>query len=356
MSTKQIEIDGSHGEGGGQILRTALSLAAILRKKLIISNIRAGRRKPGLQPQHLTGVRAVAEICNGKLKGDKLGSQEIEFEPGEIKSEHYEFDVMKVKSSAGSTGMIFQQIAPVLGFAKAKSEIILKGGTHTAWAPPVDYLERVLLPTIFDMGLHAKLEIITYGWYPMGQGEVKATIHPINGSLSPIDLSDRGNLKRITGNSVVTNLPMSIAERQKIRAWGKLKDHKLTSEIKCVSGQGIGAGTSILLVAEFENSLAGFSALGKPGKPAEDVADEAVNELLKFYKSKMCIEKYLSDQLILYMALAEGKSNFTVSEISNHLLTSIWVAEQFLGVKFEVKGNLGSPGEAAVEGIALHSK
>ena len=353
MSNKWIEIDGSHGEGGGQILRTALSLAAILGKKIRISNIRAGRRKPGLQPQHLTGVRAVAEICEGKLKGDKLSSQAIEFEPGEIKSGHFEFDVMKVKSSAGSTGMIFQQIAPVLAFAKEKSTVTLKGGTHTAWAPPVDYLERVLLPTLFDMGFHAKLEIVSYGWYPMGQGEVRAIVHPIKDSLSPLTLIDRGNLRRITGTSVVSNLPMSIAERQKIQAWGKLKDHKLVSEIKCVSAQGIGAGTSILLVAEFENSLAGFSALGKRGKPAEDVADEAVNELLKYYKSKMCIEKHLSDQLILYMALAEGKSSFTVSEISNHLLTNIWVAEQFLKVKFEVKGNIGQPGEVSVEGTGF---
>jgi len=351
MSNKWTEINGSHGEGGGQILRTALSLAAILGKPIKITNIRAGRKKPGLQPQHLTGVRAVAEICGGKLRGDDLLSQKIEFEPGEIKSGNYEFDVMKVKSSAGSTGMIFQQIAPVLAFAKERSTVTLKGGTHTAWAPPVDYLERVFLPTVFDMGFHSRLEIVSYGWFPMGQGEVKATINPIKDSLLPLTLMDRGSLKRITGTSVVANLPLSIAERQKERAWGKLKDRKLASEIKCVSAKGIGQGTSILLVAEFENSLAGFSALGKRGKPAEEVADEAVNELLKYYKSKMCIEKHLSDQLVLYMALAKGKSSFTVSEISNHLLTNIWVAEQFLKVKFEVKGNVGEPGEVSVEGI-----
>ena len=347
---KKVRIDGSHGEGGGQILRTALTLSAILKRPLEITNVRAGRKKPGLQAQHLTGVRAVAEICGGNLKGDKLLSQEIKFEPGEIKAGNYEFDVMKVKSSAGSTGMIFQQIAPVLAFAKEKSTVTLKGGTHTAWAPPVDYLERVFLPMVFDMGFHAKLEIVSYGWFPMGQGEVKAIINPIKDSLSPLTLMDRGSLKRITGTSVVSNLPLSIAERQRERAWGRLKDHKLASEIKCISARGIGQGTSILLVAEFENCVAGFSALGKRGKPAEEVADEAVNEFLKYYKTKMAIEKHLGDQLILYMALAKGRSSFTVSEISSHLLTTIWVAEQFLPVKFEIKGNLGGPGEVGVEG------
>lgn len=350
-----IKINGSYGEGGGQILRSALTLAAILGKQIHITNIRAGRKNPGLQPQHLTGVRAVAEICQGKLEGDELLSKEIKFVPGDIKSGNYEFDVMKVKSSAGSTGMIFQQVAPVLSFAKEKSNLTLKGGTHVTWAPPIDYLAKVFLPTVFDMGFHAKIETINWGWYPMGQGEVKAQVHPIKDSLSPIQLDERGNLKRIWGVSAVCHLPMSIAERQKDQGYGRLKDKKFRSEIELLSVPGLGQGTFFFIVAEFENAIAGFSSLGKRGKPAEEVADDAVNEFLKYYKIKMAIEKHLGNQLILYMALAKGKSSFTVSEISNHILTNIWVVEQFLPVKFEVKGSLGEAGEVAVEGVGFKS-
>ena len=353
MKPQIIKIDGSYGEGGGQILRSTLTLAAILGKPIHITNIRAGRKKPGLQPQHLTGVRAVAEICNGKLEGDELLSTEIKFTPGEIKSGNYEFDVMKVRSSAGSTGMIFQQAAPVLAFAKEKSNLTLRGGTHVPWAPPIDYLAKVFLPTLFDMGFHAKIETINWGWYPMGQGEVKAEIHPFKDSLSPILLNERGQLKRISGVSAVCHLPMSIAERQKDQGYGKLRDKKFRSDIELLSVPGLGQGTFFFIMAEFENALAGFSSLGKRGKPAEEVADDAVNEFLTYYKTEAAIEKHLGDQLILYMALAKGKSSFTVSEISSHILTNIWAVEQFLPVKFEVKGNLGGSGEVAVEGVGL---
>ncbi|KPJ64494.1 hypothetical protein AMJ44_12715 [candidate division WOR-1 bacterium DG_54_3] len=345
-----IKIDGSHGEGGGQILRSTLTLSAILGKSVEIFNIRAGRKKPGLQPQHLTGVRAVARICNGKLEGDDLLSQRIVFHPGKIQSGEYEFDVMKVKSSAGSTGMIFQQIAPVLAFGNTESNVVLKGGTHTEWAPPIDYLQEIFLPMVAKMGLHAIIEVERWGWYPIGQGIVKVNIQPVKKKLKAIELTDRGKLKRIHGISLVSRLPLSIAERERDKALQRLKDAGFRNlEIETKSVPSLGTGNYFCLVAEFENAVAGFNSLGKIGKRAEKVADEAVDQFIKFNKSKACIEKHLADQLILYLALAEGKSSF-MSEISNHVLTNNWVVEQFLPVNFEIEGKPGETGRVSVEG------
>jgi RNA 3'-terminal phosphate cyclase (ATP) len=350
-----IKIDGSHGEGGGQILRSTLTLSAILGKPVEIFNIRAGRKKPGLQPQHLTGVRAVAEICNGRLEGDELLSQKIVFHPGKIQSGSYEFDVMKVKSSAGSTGMIFQQIAPLLAFGNKESNVVLKGGTHTEWAPPIDYLQEIFLPTVAKMGLYANIDVERWGWYPIGQGIVKAKVQSIKDRLKAVELNERGKLKRLSGLSLVSRLPLSIAEREKEQALERLRGNREVHsqvpepQIETKSAPSLGTGNYFCLVAEFENAVAGFNSLGKIGKRAEKVADEAVDEFIKFYKSKACIEKHLANQLILYMALAEGKSSF-VSEISNHVLTNSWVIEQFLPIKFEIKGELGQIGKVSVKG------
>jgi RNA 3'-terminal phosphate cyclase (ATP) len=341
-----IKIDGSHGEGGGQILRSTLTLSAILGKPVEIFNIRVGRKKPGLQPQHLTGVRAVAEICGGKLEGDELLSQRLVFQPGKIQSGDYEFDVMKIKSSAGSTGMIFQQIAPVLAFGRGPSNVILKGGTHTEMAPPIDYLQEIFLPTVAKMGFQANLEIERWGWFPIGQGIVKANIQPIKAKFKSIELNERGKLKRIFGISLVSRLPLSIAERERDHALSILRGNRpglpgqvSEPQIEAKEVPSLGTGNAFFLAAEFENSIAGFSSLGKIGKRAEKVAEEAVNEFVKFYKSDTCIEKHLGDQLIIYMALAEGKSSFTVPEISSHISTNIWVMERFLPVKFKIEGN-----------------
>ncbi|MGB9612797.1 MAG: RNA 3'-terminal phosphate cyclase [Candidatus Margulisiibacteriota bacterium] len=342
-----ITIDGSYGEGGGQILRSTLTLAAILGKPVEVVNIRAGRKKPGLQPQHLTGVRAVAEICLGQIEGDNLLSQRVIFHPGKIQSGNYEFDVMKVKASAGSTGMIFQQIAPILAFGKNESSVSLKGGTHTEMAPPIDYLQKVFLPTVAKMGFYATLEIERWGWYPIGQGLVKTKIQPLKGKLKAINLNERGNLKRIFGLAIVSRLPLSIAERERNLASARIKELGLGNFFECEisSVPSLGTGNAFQLVAEYENSIVGFNSLGKIGKRAEKVAEEAVTEFIKFHQSNAGIEKHLADQLILYLALAQGLSSFTVSEITSHLLTNIWVVEQFLPIKFKIEGNkIQAPG------------
>jgi RNA 3'-terminal phosphate cyclase (ATP) len=333
-----IKIDGSFGEGGGQILRTALSLAAILKIPVTIENIRKGRKKPGLQPQHLTGVRAVASICGGKLTGDALYSDKLIFEPGEIVSGTYKFDI----STAGSVTMVLQQTLPVLLFGTNTSNLTIKGGTNVAWSPPVEFINYVFLPILGKMGINCLFETQKWGFFPKGGGMIKAKIDPIKAPLNSINIIERGNLKRILGLATVANLPESIGERE-IKLAKKAIDEKgylnLSQwEIKTVPS--LGHGNSFFIMAEYENCLAGFSALGEPGKPAERVAEEAVEDFIKFEKSNFAIEKHLSDQLLLYMALASGLSQITVPEITRHAKTSIFVIEQFLPVKFETSGNL----------------
>ena len=345
-----IHIDGSHGEGGGQILRTALSLAAIIGLDVEISSIRAGRRRPGLMAQHLTGARAVAEITQGELEGAALGSQEITFRPGRIAGGRYRFDVSEARASAGSTGMIFQSIAPVLAFAEAPSEVILKGGTHTEWAPPTDYLKDVFLPTVSGMGLDAELRTETWGWYPVGGGTVRVHVHPLH-ALRPLDLSERGDLVALTGCSVVSDLPLSIARRQRLQLRKRLNENGLDAKIELLDAPSSGKGTFVFLLARFEHIVAGFSSLGSKGLPAERVADQAADEFLAYIASNGATDPHLADQLILYMALAEGCSRFTTSQVSQHLLTNLWVTEQLIPAAFNVEGKIGEQGQIVVEGI-----
>ncbi|MFA4906076.1 MAG: RNA 3'-terminal phosphate cyclase [Candidatus Margulisiibacteriota bacterium] len=343
-----IEIDGSLGEGGGQIVRTALTLGALTKTPLKIDKIRLGRKKPGLQPQHLTGVRAVAEVCQGKLSDAELYSDHITFEPGEIKPGFYEFDVAKVSPSAGSVGMILEQLLPILIYGKEASYVTIKGGTSVPWSPPAEFIEKVFLPALSKMGVKATLEIQKLGFYPIGGGSIKTSLTPLTPYLTPLNLTSRGNLKSLNCVASVSGLPASIAERENQQAQKRLADLKLEVKCETKTSSGPSSGNLFLLWAEYENCLAGFSALGELGKPAERVADEAVDEFLKFNAGEAVVEKRLADQLMIYAALAKGKSTLKVQEITKHLETNRLVIEQLLPVKFEVTGDL-----VAVEGIGL---
>lgn len=347
-----LYIDGSYGEGGGQILRTALALSVLSGKPVEIGHIRAGRRNPGLRAQHVMSVRAISEICGARVEGLELGSQHIRFMPGPVHGGRYVFDVAQVRASAGSTGMIFQTVAPVLGFAEASSDLILKGGTHTLWAPPIDYLSDVFLPMVHPMGFYAEIGMERWGWYPEGGGIVHAHVEPCAG-LKGLVLKERGRLLEITGRSVVSNLPRSIAERQRDRALTRLGQEGLWAEITLTKAPSVGRGTLVFLVARFEHGIAGFSALGARGKRAEQVAEEAVDALRTYLDSGAAVDPHLSDQLILYMALAEGTSAFTTSQVTSHLLTNIWVVKHFFAVRCEVHGTIGQPGQVHIEGMGL---
>ena len=346
-----LEIDGSTGEGGGQILRTSLAMSALFGKPIKINNIRSGRQKPGLQAQHLTGVNALAKITNAEVKGASLGSQELIFSPKSIQFGEYRFDVSDIKASAGSVSLILQAILLPLALSGGVSKVTILGGTHVSWSPPIHYFQSVYLPIISRMGVKMDIKLITWGWYPVGGGQIEAEINPAN--LGNIDLTQRGMLKSIKCISAVSNLPISIAQRQIDQASSVFRSKNIKADFEVINAPSRGPGTGTFIFAEFENSLAGFSSLGAKGKRSEEVANEACQDCLRFLESGMAIEEHLADQLVPLMALAEGHSCFTTSKISLHLLTNIWVAEQFLPVKFQVDGEEEKPGQVSVDGAGF---
>lgn len=347
-----LRIDGSYGEGGGQILRTSLALSAILGQGVEVYNIRAGRQNPGLMAQHLTCVKALVQICEGQVDGAEIGSQRLLFIPNQVSAGIYSFDVSDIKSSAGSIGLVFQTVAPVLAFAREESKVILKGGTHVPWSPSVDYLKEVFLNSLKVMGLIGELEAEIWGWYPLGGGLTKAKIIPVS-YLRSLDLTHRGILKELRILSAVSNLPVSIAERQLNQVRSRIVKAGLTGRFELFQAPSTGKGSFVFIAAEFEDVTVGFSALGERGKSSERVADEAVDQFLHHLISTAAVDSHLADQLVLYMALSRGKSSLTVSKVSQHLLTNISVIQSFLPVKFQLKGNLEQEGYVEVEGVGF---
>ena len=337
-----IRIDGSYGEGGGQILRTALSLSAILNKSFEVYNIRKGRKKPGLQAQHLTGVNAAQVITNAKVSGNDFGSLSLSFEPEAIKGGEYEFNVAEERGSAGAVTLVAQTILPILFFADKESKVILKGGTHVPFSPPFDYLKQILLPTLANFGFQAQADLKGYGFYPVGNGEILLEV--INQITSkPFEIKERGQLKELRITSKVANLPISIAERQKNHLLAKFETRNSKFEIKseCDVVKALCPGTYLFMTAEFENILAGFSSLGARGKPAEKIADEVFEEFNNYYNRKEIFDPHLADQILIFLALSKRPFNFTATKITDHLLTNIWVINQFLPeLKIEVQGNV----------------
>ena len=328
-----LKIDGSYGEGGGQILRTSLSLSVLTNQPIEIFNIRAKRKNPGLQAQHLVAVLAAKKISQAEVFGDKIGSKVLKFKPKEIKPGKYEFDI----GTAGSTTLVAQTILLPLAFAKHPSEILIIGGTHNPLAPPFHYFSEIFLPMIEKLGIKAEAKLEKYGFYPKGGGRIRLFIQPIK-ELKPENFLEKGKLLEISGLSVVANLPIEIAKRQKKAMLEFLKTSISIPEenIKVEQVKALSPGTFIFLKAKFENVLAGFSSLGERGKSAEKVGQEVAEQFLKYYYSYKALDPHLADQIILYLAIAKKPFAFTVSTLTNHLLTHIWLLEKFLNIKINI--------------------
>ncbi|MBI4013580.1 MAG: RNA 3'-phosphate cyclase [Candidatus Rokubacteria bacterium] len=329
-----MTLDGAHGEGGGQIVRTALALAVALRRPVALTRIRAGRPKPGLRSQHLAVVRALAAIGDAAVVGDALGSTALEFTPRALRGGTYRFDIGASTStgSAGSVPLLFQALLLPLALAGVPSRLTLIGGTHVPWSPPVHYLTEVFLPALAGLGVRARVWLRRWGWYPAGGGEVEAAVEP-SGRLHRFVPGARGG--RITGLSAVSRLPRAIAERQRRRAEERLAAGGVTAEIDVVEdGTARGPGTFLFLAAP---GRAGFSALGRRGLPAERVADEAADALLAFQAAGSDVDERLADQLVPFLALAEEESTFTCPALSSHLRTVAWVVQQFLPARITLE-------------------
>ncbi|UCF07459.1 MAG: RNA 3'-terminal phosphate cyclase [Thermoplasmata archaeon] len=344
-----IEIDGSHGEGGGQILRTAVSLSSLTQKPVRILNIRAKRPKPGLSFQHVTAISSVKELCTAEVSGLKKGSATVEFCPGKIKGGRFHFDIL----TAGSTTLVLQAcLLPCLS-APEKTELTITGGTDVKWSPPVDYLRFVFAPILHTMGATVSIATVRRGHYPKGGGVVKAIVNPVE-KLSPLTLRKRGELKGIRGIAHVSNLPGNIVKRMKHSALLKLVNYKDISVSSEYYPQGkdpsFGAGAGLVLWANFENTVLGADGLGERGLPAEKVGQMAADGLLSEMSSKGTLDVHAADQFLPYMALAAGESVFLTKELSNHAKTNMWLIEQFLDVKFEVAEKKGVV-EVKVKGV-----
>lgn len=332
-----LEIDGCFGEGGGQILRTALALSAVKKIPCRVFNIRKGRPIPGLQVQHLSGLLALAELCNANLEGASLGSQEIKFFPEEVTKNRISIKI----ETAGSITLVLQTLIPVCLFAKNPVEIEFNGGaTDTFFSPTIDYFRYVFLKILEKMGGKIEMKILKRGYYPSGEAQVKVKIYP--SKLKTLNLIERGQLNKILIFSVASESLSNkrVAERQVMGARKILGKLKLPIEERIEYVKTSSPGCSICIVSEFKNTILGSDGLGKLGTPAEKIGEKCALQLLKEEKLAGCIDRFLTDQILPYMALTNQKSQVKIGEITSHTKTNIWVISQFVKGFFEIKENL----------------
>lgn len=309
-----------------------------------IVNIRKGRKKSGLLPQHLTCVNACRDISEAYIEGNVLGSDFLRFRPGDVKGGSFSFDVAEKTGSAGSTSLVLQTLMPALIFAGHPSTIKLMGGTHVSWSPPFHYLQNIFVPVIEKMGCSLNLIIDQWGWYPIGGGIVHAEIHTSE-RLTGIRMDERGELLSIKGLSAASNLPASIAERQRSEGLKILRPYCADTEIEIISAPSRGKGTFFFIMARYENVITGFSSLGAIGKTSEEVAREACREFIDYHNSQGAVDPHLADQLIPYISISDEPSSFTTSKITNHLLTNIWTVRHFIDMDISVTGVEGEYGK-----------
>lgn len=329
-----IELDGSAGEGGGQVLRTALTLSMITGQPFRIANVRANRAKPGLMRQHLVAVQAAAQVSDAEVAGAEVGSQALSFAPKRIKSGEYQFAI----GTAGSCTLVLQTIIPALLFGEAPSTVRIAGGTHNPMAPPAQFLQRAYCRLLASMGATVEIEVVRSGFYPAGGGVVVASIAPCPG-LRPLELLARG--KRMAGyaESIVAGVPASVARRE-LECIGAGMGWDEPQLLACILPAEQGPGNAVLITLEHEYVTEVFAAFGEKTVRAEEVAKSALKEARRYIDSCAAVGEYLADQLMLPMALAGG-GRFSTDRISGHATTNAEVIARFLPVEiaFEAGDN-----------------
>ena len=327
-----MHIDGSYGEGGGQILRNTVALSVLTKKPVEIKNIRGNRPNPGIRPQHYVAIKSIKELCNAEIQGLEIGSSNLKFIPGRIKGGEYKFDI----GTAGSIALVFQ--ACILGSLKTKEPIIIRltGGTDVRWSLSWDYFEHVFLPLIQKMGVLIKARLIQRGYYPKGGGEAAVTINPCK-TVLPLQLGKKQKFTEVKGIMHSANLPDHIGTRMKHAAIKTLLKKNLTSSLQIEKTTSLSTGTGITLWTQSEDTLLGSTVLGEKGVPSEKIGETAAMNLLREIDSGATLDAYAFDQILPYMAIAkdQGPSSCIVRDVSSHAKTNMWLIKQFFDVRFE---------------------
>jgi RNA 3'-terminal phosphate cyclase (ATP) len=352
-----IVLDGSAGEGGGQILRTALSLSAITGKAFSIENIRASRLKPGLRPQHREAARAAAQLCDAELAGDEVGSSALTFTPRRsVAPGTWSVDI----GTAGSTPLLFQTLCWPLALASGPSALTLRGGTHQDHAPTFHYLALVWAPAVARLGFRFDLALQAAGFYPEGGGEFTAHVEPGH-AMPPLDLRHRGTLRDVEVVSMVCGLGYDVAERQAERALRRLRELGVSAEAERVPMPSRGSrGSHVLIVSSFERARAGHGAVSARERSPETVADDAVELFRGHVAGGAAVDRHLGDQLLMPAALVAAglvpspagivpTTRYTVAVVTKHLTTNAEIIRRFLDVEITVSGREEEEGEVRVQ-------
>ncbi len=324
-----IRIDGSYGEGGGQILRTSVALACITGKPVEVFNIRANRPKPGLAMQHLKGIEAAKLISEAEVEGLKLGSTRIVFKPKSLKGGKFRIDI----GTAGSVTLILQTILLPLLASEKESVVEIRGGTDVKWSPPVDYVKNVTFKALKELGAEVEMELVSRGYYPKGGGVVRVYVSP---SKLGGKVFEREDCDVVMGISHCQNLPKNVAERQAKSAKKILELEGFKAEIEVEVRKGISTGSGITLWCGYK----GGSSLGEKGKRAEKVGEECAQEILKELKSDAAFDRHLADQIMPFSAVASGETFYTTSEVTLHQKSNAYVINEFLGDVVSFEGNV----------------
>jgi len=334
MAAGSLTIDGSQGEGGGQVLRSSLALSLVTGRPFLIDKIRALRKKPGLMRQHLTAVLAAAEVGDAEVEGAALGSRRLVFRPGPVRAGDYAFHV----GTAGSATLVLQTVLPALLVAEGESNLVLEGGTHNALAPPVDFLEKAYLPLINRLGPAVETHLVRPGFYPAGGGEFTVHVQPAR-QLGRRELIERGQITARRVRALVANLPRHIAERE-----CRMIAQETGWDAACFAVEEIqgsrGPGNVVMIELEAEHVTEVFTAFGRLGVRAEDVAKEAVRQAEEYLAAGVPVGKYLADQLMLPLAIGayrgSGGGTFRTMGLSLHSTTHLEILRRFLEISIQV--------------------